>query len=165
MKWIYGQDKLGEKFFFLSNSQFPSVSYCYRKKNITSLKSDSFSLPASWSQSMNTATLISNVHWLLTAPPSLICNDCLWTFLVQISHAAISLQNNVSLATGPQSCMATSSIWELWLCLITTEIMRVGKGFVLPLRTPVAADRATGIFSCSLCWCADRRAHRGSDTS
>lgn len=68
-------------------------------------------------------------------------------------------------ATGPQSCRVTSCTQELWLCLITIEIMRVGKGFVLPLRTPIAADRAAGIFSCCPCWRADRRAHRGSDMS
>lgn len=44
-------------------------------------------------------------------------------------------------------------------CLIAAEIMRVGKGFVLPRRTPVAADGAAGIFSCCRCWRADRRAH------
>lgn len=43
--------------------------------------------------------------------------------------------------------------------------MRVEKGFVLPLRTPSAADRAAGIFSCCPCWRADRRAHTGSDVS
>lgn len=41
----------------------------------------------------------------------------------------------------------------------------MGKGFVLPLRAPSAADRAAGIFSCCLCWRADRRAHTGSDVS
>lgn len=39
------------------------------------------------------------------------------------------------------------------------------KGFVLPLRTPSAADKAAGIFSCCPCWRADRRAHTGSDMS
>lgn len=43
--------------------------------------------------------------------------------------------------------------------------MRVEKGFVLPLRTPSAADKAAGIFSCCPCWRADRRAHTGSDMS
>lgn len=45
------------------------------------------------------------------------------------------------------------------------EIMRAGKGFVLPLRTPITADGTAGIFSCYPCWRADRRAHRGSDMS
>lgn len=39
------------------------------------------------------------------------------------------------------------------------------KGFVLPLRTPSAADSPAGIFSCCPCWRADRRAHTGSDES
>lgn len=45
------------------------------------------------------------------------------------------------------------------------EIMRAGKGFVLPLRTPITADATAGIFSCYPCWRADRRAHRGSGMS
>lgn len=117
------------------------------------------------------------VHWLRTSfnshfLPSLlsfwypsICNDSLRAFLVKISHTPTSLQNNVSLATGPQSCRVTSCTRESRLCLITTEIMRVEKGFVLPLRTPTAADRAAGIFSCCPCWRADRGAHTGSDVS
>lgn len=120
----------------------------------------------------------TDIHWLRTIffnshfLPSLsglwylpICNDSLRTFLGKISRAPISLQNNVLLATGPQSCRVISCTPELWLCLITIERMRVGKGFVLPLRTPIAADRAAGIFSCCPCWRADRRAHRGSDMS
>lgn len=68
----------------------------------------------------------------------------------------------------PQSWRVTSCTrdWaSLILCLITAEIMRVQKGFVLPLRTPSAADRAAGIFSCCPCWLADRRAHTGSGKS
>lgn len=83
----------------------------------------------------------------------------------KISCAPISLQNNVLLATRPQSCRVTSCTQELRLCRITVEITRVGKGFVLPLRTPIAVESTTGIFSCCLCWRADRRAHRGFDVS
>lgn len=96
-------------------------------------------------------------------PP--ICNDSPWAFLVKISRTPSSLQNNVLLATGPQSYRVTSCTREPRLCLITTEIMKVEKGFVLPPRTPSAADRPAGIFSCCPCWRADRRAHRGSDVS
>lgn len=168
---IYGQYKPGE--IILHNKANFLQHLIVTEKNVTSIKSDRFFLPAACSQSMDTATLISNVHWLCPVhfPPSLlglwyppICYDCLWTFPVKISRTAISLHNNVLLATGPQSCMATSCTQESWLCLITTEIMRVGKGFVLPLRTPIAADRAAGIFSCCPCWCADRRAQRAAPT-
>lgn len=71
--------------------------------------------------------------------------------------------NTMSLAIGQQSCRVTSCTQESLLCLIAAEIMRAGKGFVLPLRTPIAADSTAGIFSCCSCWRADRRAHRGSD--
>lgn len=43
--------------------------------------------------------------------------------------------------------------------------MTAANGFVLPLRTPSAADRAAGIFSCCSLWLADRRAHAGSNMS
>lgn len=89
-----------------------------------------------------------------------ICNDSLLAFLVKISHSSVSLQNNVLLARVPESCRVTSCTQErALLCLITVEIMRVEKGFVLPLRTLSAADGAAGIFSCRRCWRADRRAH------
>lgn len=44
-------------------------------------------------------------------------------------------------------------------------IMRAGKGFVLPLRTPSTAEGTAGMFSCYPCWRADRRARIGAHTS
>lgn len=78
---------------------------------------------------------------------------------VQPSHYKTML-----LANGKQSCAVASCPPGAALsCCVS--IMRAGRGFVLPLRTPTAADGTAGIFSCYPCWRADRRSHRGSDRS
>ena len=80
---------------------------------------------------------------------------------VKISRSPTSLPNNVPLATGPQSWRVTSCGREwarLALCLNTAEIMRVEKGFVLPLRTPSAADRYVQLLL--LLACRQKGSHR-----
>lgn len=159
--WTYGNSKGGIllKCLYPCRKKFPSSVYC-----------PILSLPPVWSPSVKTVTLIPCAVCLLTyihflpLPLSFwylsICNDSLLAFLVKISHSSVSLQNNVLLARVPESCRVTSCTQErALLCLITVEIMRVEKGFVLPLKTLSAADGAAGIFSCRRCWRADRRAH------
>lgn len=59
---------------------------------------------------------------------------------IEASRTPTSLQNNVLLAAGPQSCRVISPARALATSIlgpVAVQIMRVEKGFVLPLRISV----------------------------